>query len=169
MINDQKNNTLDETIKQSLSDYEAPFDANDWEKMESVLDAAPKSSTFKWSYVIGTCITLAVLSGGYLIYNNWDSFKTNTSTTTQPIENTTPAVTTAPPVIEPVVPKPQPVIEIKVETPAVVDEPSDKAKEKEELTKEERSKEEVALTEKEKRKKSTGRSQKRKGKRKQQK
>lgn len=151
MINEQKNNKLDETIKQSLSDYEAPFDANDWAKMESTLDAAPKASTFKWSYVIGTFVALAVLSGGYLVYNNWNSFKTNTPTTTQPIENTTPpAVTTTPPIVPPTVTKTEPVPQTKIETPVVVDETANKTK----VSNTEKTlKEENVLTEKAKKKK----------------
>lgn len=151
MINEQKNNKLDETIKQSLSDYEAPFDANDWAKMESTLDAAPKASTFKWSYVIGTFVALAVISGGYLLYNNWSSFKTTTSTPTPPIENaTTPVVKTVPPIVPPAVTKTEPVQQIKIETPVVVDETANKIKVS---NVEKTSKEETLLTEKAKNKK----------------
>lgn len=151
MINEQKNNKLDETIKQSLSDYEAPFDENDWAKMESTLDAAPKASTFKWSYVIGTFVVLAVLSGGYLVYNNRNYFKTNTPTTTQPIENTTPpAVTTAAPIVPSAVTKTEPVQQIKIEMPVVVDETANKIKVS---NVEKTSKEETLLTEKAKKKK----------------
>lgn len=142
MINEQKDNKLDETIKQSLSDYEAPFDANDWAKMESALAATPQASTFKWSYVIGTFVALVVISGGYLLFNNLSSFKTNTSAPTNSIENT------ATPVVPPAITKPKTLPATKIEMPVVVDEAKDKIKEKEVSNVEKTSKKETALAEK---------------------
>ena len=52
MVNNSTHNTLDETVKTTLDTFEAPFEDADWARMESMLDAAPKSSTFKWSYAL---------------------------------------------------------------------------------------------------------------------
>jgi hypothetical protein len=75
MVNDANNSKLDQAIKQTLSNYEAPYNAADWEKMESMLDAAPKSVNFKWSYSLNILIGILVLGGIYLIYNSINSSK----------------------------------------------------------------------------------------------
>lgn len=154
MINDKKNNTLDETIKQSLSNYEMPFDSSDWEKMEHTLDAAPKGNNFKWSYLISAFVALAVLSSGYLLYTNWSSFKSTTPASTEPVEKTiSPVVKTNPAPIPPPAIKPQPLPETKIETPLINDEESDKTKESEDITIEKKNKDEKSLAEKTKKKK----------------
>ncbi len=40
-------NKLDEVIKQTLSNYEAPSDVSDWELMERMLDTAPQAASLK--------------------------------------------------------------------------------------------------------------------------
>lgn len=77
MVNNTQNSKLDETVKQTLSNYEAKFDVGDWAKMESILDAAPKSSSFKWSYTLNIFIGAAVLTGGYFIYKLVNTIKTS--------------------------------------------------------------------------------------------
>ena len=154
MINEQKNNKLDETIKQSLSDYEAPFDPNDWAKMESTLDLTPKTNTFSWSYVIGVFVILAIGTGGYLLYNKWSTFKTNIPETTQPtVKTPVPVVKKAPAIVTPTVTKPTPLPETKTETPVIIDETVNNTKEKEIGSNSKTSKIEPAPTEKTKKKK----------------
>jgi hypothetical protein len=66
MGNNTQNSKLDETVKQTLNHYETPYDAADWSRMENMLDASPKSSSFKWSYSLNIFIGLTVLGGSYL-------------------------------------------------------------------------------------------------------
>ncbi len=63
-------NKLDEQIKESLSKYLASKEASNWTRMESMLDAAPKVNSFRWSNVLNGVIGLAILGGGYLLYTN---------------------------------------------------------------------------------------------------
>jgi len=69
MINNTPGSKLDETVKSTLNNYEAQYDASDWSRMEQMLDAAPKSSNFKWSHAITVVAVLAVLGGGYALYS----------------------------------------------------------------------------------------------------
>jgi hypothetical protein len=73
MGNNTQNSKLDDAIKKSLSDYEARYDAADWSRMESMLDAAPRAAQFKWSYVLNSVIVVAVLGGCWLVYNTISS------------------------------------------------------------------------------------------------
>jgi len=134
MINNSTNNSkLDEVVKTTLTEYEAPFDGGDWNRMESMLNAAPKQGAFKWSgSLTAIVVSVAVLAGGYFIYTSYSSTKTNT-TASPVIENktapapatkipvtipTTPAVVTTPAITEeaatPLPPESTPVIKEKV-------------------------------------------------------
>ena len=48
MANNKSGNILEEVIKQTLSNYEVPYTTSDWSQMERILDAAPKSNSFKY-------------------------------------------------------------------------------------------------------------------------
>lgn len=69
MVNNTPESKLDETVKDTLNNYEATYDPGDWSRMESILDAAPKSTNFQWSTVIKVAIVLGVLAGGYLLFD----------------------------------------------------------------------------------------------------
>ena len=91
MGNNTTDNKLDETVKNTLSNYEAKFDAGDWSRMESMLNAAPKSTNFSWSTPLTIIVGIAIVSGGYLMYKNVKSSKPAAETI---IEATQPTVTT---------------------------------------------------------------------------
>jgi hypothetical protein len=105
MINNTPDSKLDETIKNTLNNYEAQYDASDWSRMETMLDAAPKSVNFKWSHAITVIIGIAVIGGGYALYNAFSGpsgSSTEVSTTPPPVapentpkENTNTLTTTA--------------------------------------------------------------------------
>lgn len=105
MVNNTPDSKLDEAVKQTLKNYEAKYDASDWARMESMLDAAPKTVSFKWSYVLNGVIAVVVCGGVYIGYSAISS-KQNTSVkteTTSPLpapKKTEPAVvkSTPPPV-----------------------------------------------------------------------
>lgn len=105
---------LDELIKQTLSNYEVSSDTSDWQKMESMLDAAPKSGTDIYkqkltfltdsvsqpgilkkltaSYIFIAVLMLA--GGGYLLYTILKSPKApeniaNSTSTTDSLANIT--------------------------------------------------------------------------------
>lgn len=102
MVNNIPNSKLDEVVKETLNNYEAPYDASDWERMESMLDAAPKSVSFKWSYLLNVFIGLVVCGGAYLAYSaiSSPSHKQNTETTSPILKSTT--------IAKPVINKPVP-------------------------------------------------------------
>jgi hypothetical protein len=90
--NSTQNSKLDETIKESLNNYEAQYDAGDWSRMERMLDAAPKSYPgSNMSYGKIAIIAGAVILGSFLIYK-----VAGTSSSTE-----TPEITTAPPEVKP--------------------------------------------------------------------
>lgn len=114
MVNNTDNSKLYEIVKQTLSNYEAPYNAADWEQMQSILNLVPKSSSFKFKHVLLSfygslksfsksktfkfifslymLIGLAVLIGAYFLYTFLNSSKipnTINSTPQQKIENTT--------------------------------------------------------------------------------
>lgn len=135
MVNDTNNSKLDQAIKQTLSNYEAPYNATDWEKMEGMLDAAPKSGNFKWSYSLNILIGVLVLGGIYLIYNSISSSKkidnTKNTEAQQPVKspvNTTTAVSKPLPVaVPPPVVSTATVMATPLETPIVKEETSVKS------------------------------------------
>jgi hypothetical protein len=92
MGNNTTDSKLDETVKNTLNNYEGQFDA-DWSRMESMLNAAPKSTTFSWSAPLAIIIGVVVIGGGYLMFRNTDSSKPSTETT---VETSQPAVTVTP-------------------------------------------------------------------------
>jgi len=98
MINNSTNSKLDEVVKTTLTEYEAPFDAGDWNRMESMLDAAPKQGSFKWSRSLTAAVVgIAVIGGSYFLYTSLNNPGTGVTTTPPPvIENKSipaPAVT----------------------------------------------------------------------------
>ena len=102
---------LENAVKQSLGNYEAAYNADDWSKMEGMLNAAPKSVSFKWSYVLNTFIVLAILTGGYLFYSMRSSKKDEPAKI--PVVNTpAPTAPTSAPI-----PKPEPPVNAAVSVP----------------------------------------------------
>lgn len=91
MTNDIPQSKLDEAIKNTLSQYEVSDESADWSRMERMLDAAPKSGSFKWSYAAGALILLIVAATALL---TWPSSSQKTPEVTPPVVN-------KPPVTEP--------------------------------------------------------------------
>jgi hypothetical protein len=140
MVNNTPESKLDETVKKTLSEYEASYDSPDWSRMESMLDAAPKPAfSFNLTYVLYGLAAVVIIGGGYAIFNNLKSNKTETPVeTSTPVvvphkdvvketPKTDPVVVPAPPASqpvaapaaetrEPVVTKPEPVKETKIIT-----------------------------------------------------
>lgn len=121
MVNDTNNSKLDKVVKQTLSNYEAPFSSTNWAKMESMLEATPKSSNFKWSGSLNILIGLVVLAGVYLIVDSLtksEKAKEVNTENQQPVENkveevTKPVTISSPSVISapaPNIPQPKPTI-----------------------------------------------------------
>lgn len=103
MVNKKHNSKLDEVIKDTLSNYEASNSVADWAKMERMLDAAPKSNSFKYKHKLLSIfesekgapkskiskwifspyffIALVLLVGAYFLYNILNSSKTIEDTT----------------------------------------------------------------------------------------
>jgi hypothetical protein len=75
MADNTPDSKLDETVKDTLSSYEAMYESGDWSKMESMLNAAPKSSSFQWSYAVKIAIVLVAIAGGYFLVNTITSSK----------------------------------------------------------------------------------------------
>lgn len=114
MTNNIPTGKLDEAVKNTLSNYEASNENSDWSRMEGMLNAAPASGAFKWSYAIGAVLGLAVIGGGIFLYTSMHSAEkaapvpaVKTETVTPPaakpatplppaVTTTTPAATTAP-------------------------------------------------------------------------
>ncbi|MGZ4035705.1 MAG: hypothetical protein ACXVP4_12635 [Bacteroidia bacterium] len=98
MGNNTTESKLDETIKNTLNDYEAKFDPGDWSRMESMLNAAPKTSNFSWSTPLTIIIGIAIIGGGYLVFKNVNSSKPSTEKNIEnPAVSTSPAKVTSPP------------------------------------------------------------------------
>jgi hypothetical protein len=103
MVNKKHNTKLDEVIKETLSQYEASNSIADWAKMERMLDAAPKSNSFrykhkllsifesekgapkskvaKWIFSPYFLIALVLVVGAYFLFNLLNSPKTTEDTT----------------------------------------------------------------------------------------
>ncbi|MFL5765010.1 MAG: hypothetical protein ACJ77K_13785 [Bacteroidia bacterium] len=90
--NSTQNSKLDETVKESLNNYEAKYDAGDWSRMERMLDAAPKTIVSSVSYGKIAIIGAAVILGGFLVYKAVNS----SSPAGEKQTTTTPAVETQP-------------------------------------------------------------------------
>ncbi len=73
MRDDSVDNKLDETIKNTLRNYEVKFDADDWSAMEKMLGVSPKSSSVSWRYLLVVVIGIIILGGGYLIIKKVNS------------------------------------------------------------------------------------------------
>ncbi len=130
MENNTPPSKLDETLKESLSNYDAKYDSGDWARMERMLDAVPKSMAPKGSYKTALIIGGIVLVGGFAIYKGLTSSSSsttseNTETTVTPPETKTEAVLkptpaaivkSAPPVLKEV---PVVVPEVKTTVPEV--------------------------------------------------
>src|ERR1035437_7820923 len=52
MVKSTENSKLYEIVIQTLSNYEASYNAADWEQMQSLLDLAPKSKSFKLKHIL---------------------------------------------------------------------------------------------------------------------
>lgn len=82
---------LDETIKNTLNNYEATSDAGDWARMEAMLTVAPKDNAFRWTMPLTVFVGIALLTGGIILYKTIYFQKTSTETTVetpQPIDKT---------------------------------------------------------------------------------
>src|ERR1043166_3564354 len=86
MIN-SPNNRLDEFVKQSLENYQVPFNEAHWKEFESKLGSQPRVNPFtQWKFSLNTIIGgVVILSAAALIYavssTNYSSPVTNTSVT----------------------------------------------------------------------------------------
>lgn len=99
MENNTQHSKLDETIKQRLHDYQGSFESADWSRMERMLDAAPRSTSFKWNYVLNGVIGVAVLTGIYMSFQlirSSDKKETTTAPETEQTPTEQHVVTTAP-------------------------------------------------------------------------
>ncbi|MES2286112.1 MAG: hypothetical protein V4547_10520 [Bacteroidota bacterium] len=103
MVNKKHISKLDEVIKETLSNYEASNSIADWAKMERMLDAAPKSNSFrykhkllsifesekgapkskvaKWIFSPYFLIALVLVVGAYFLFNILNSSKSTENTT----------------------------------------------------------------------------------------
>jgi len=83
MVNNSTNK-FDDKIKDVLSNYQADFDTTDWAKMDSKLSAASASKTLNPKYIARSVIAIALIAGGYFIFNaiDWNASK--------PVETITP-------------------------------------------------------------------------------
>ncbi len=103
MVNKSKNTELDEIIKQTLSDIEAPSLTSDWSQMEKLLDAAPQSNSFKYKHELTSFVEsikdftksnslkwvfspyffifLAIVAGAFLLHNRMNLPVTDENTT----------------------------------------------------------------------------------------
>ena len=86
MENNTTPSKLDETIKDSLSNYDAKYDSGDWARMERMLEATPKSMAPKGFNTIALILGVVVLVGGFLIYKGINSSKKSKETTVAPVE-----------------------------------------------------------------------------------
>lgn len=108
MVNKKHNSKLDEVIKETLSNFEASNSIADWAKMERMLDAAPKSNSFrykhkllsifeaekgapkskvaKWVFSPYFFIALVLIIGAYFLFNILNSSKTIENTTDSAIK-----------------------------------------------------------------------------------
>jgi hypothetical protein len=87
MINNTPESKLDEAVKNTLNNYEASYDAADWSRMEKMLDATPKSPSFKWSQAVPVLIGIVVIAGGYALFN---AIGNSGNTTDKPVPEETP-------------------------------------------------------------------------------
>jgi type IV secretory pathway VirB10-like protein len=104
MVNNTPDSKLDETVKNTLNNYEATYEPGDWSRMENMLDAAPKSSNFQWSYAVKVVGALAVIAVGYFIYNavNTPELNKDEIISTPPIKTEEEVVKVSPDVTAPV-------------------------------------------------------------------
>jgi len=59
-------NNIEQSIKESLKDYEMPYDAKAWESMSKVLDQRmPVSKKSNWKWYIGSATIIALTSVWY--------------------------------------------------------------------------------------------------------
>lgn len=109
MVNNTPESKLDETVKNTLNNYEAQYDPSDWSRMESMLDAAPKASPFKWSHAITVVIGVVVIGGGYALYHAFSGSETKTELNSTPPASKENIVKESPKTITKPVPAPAPV------------------------------------------------------------
>ncbi|MDQ3045919.1 MAG: hypothetical protein M3R27_00090 [Bacteroidota bacterium] len=121
MGNNTPDSKFDDTIKDSLKNYEGNENGSDWARMERMLDAAPKVMRFKWSYMLSAFVGIAVLAGGYFIYSAVSNKKPSADEEVVAPENKiTPAdnTRTKPQIVKPAVKSPEPAV-----TPVMKDQP----------------------------------------------
>ncbi len=87
MDKNNSNSKLDETVKKTLINFEAPYNNVDWIQMESMLDVAPKQNPLSRSYSPAILFAVAVLGVAFLLYTvlkpSEISEKTNKTSTPQ--------------------------------------------------------------------------------------
>ncbi|HEY0029237.1 MAG TPA: hypothetical protein VGC65_00650 [Bacteroidia bacterium] len=132
--NTSGSNQLDDTVKETLNSYDANYDSGDWSRMERMLDAAPKSSTFNVPYGKVAIVGVAILLGSFLVYKAIlpsgndtvekiipaeDETKTEKVITTPPpaITTNTTVVTTPAPITAPEI---KPTAPVPTNTPPIV-------------------------------------------------
>lgn len=99
MIDNTPNTKLDEAVKNALKDFEAPYDSNDWSRMDSLLNVAPKQTQFNWKYSLNIIIGIAILGGSFLIYKQLSTPSIKTEEITTPIIQQTTKTPTPTPII----------------------------------------------------------------------
>ena len=99
MIDNTPNTKLDEAVKNALKDFEAPYDSNDWSRMDSMLNVAPKQTQFNWKYSLNIIIGIAILGGSFLIYKQLSKPSTKTEEITPPTIQQTTKTSTPTPII----------------------------------------------------------------------
>ncbi len=95
---------LEEVVKNNLMNYEARYDANDWNRMEGMLGTTTDSKPFNWKLVLIIVLVLGVLGGGYAIFTTIDFSKPAEKPVSAPVVKKTvtpPVKTVTPPVIAP--------------------------------------------------------------------
>lgn len=66
---------LEDIIKNSLANYEARYDSNDWSRMENLLGTTPDSRPFNWKPVLIVVAVLVVVGGAYALFSTLDFSK----------------------------------------------------------------------------------------------
>jgi len=99
MIDNTPNTKLDEAVKNALKDFEAPYDSNDWSRMDSMLNVAPKQTQFNWKYSLNIVIGITILGGSFLIYKQLSKTSTKREEITTPTIQQTTKTSTPTPII----------------------------------------------------------------------
>jgi hypothetical protein len=73
MGNNTTDTKLDETIKDTLSKYDATAEVSDWSRMENMLNMAPQASKFTMSHKIFAGVGVIVIAGAFFMYTHFHS------------------------------------------------------------------------------------------------